>query len=259
VRRVDRSPTPPNWEEKLSYLALFGLLVCIGGTVYFLAQTVVSVLRGSTPAALTAGGLAVFSLGFVGAVSFTFLLSARQYAGWSGAGTVVRVHPAIAWSCGIALLGGAVGSSCFLFFVSRGLVNLPFATPGGGRVNRYLMISLLVLSVTGLIALVRSREPGYLRVGADGIEHADMFRTRRARWEDIAEVTDKADKRARNPIVFVVKGDKPVVVPNVDRYGSSGPVLYWMARHYWRHPESRDELTDGRALDRLRNEQFDQS
>lgn len=30
-----------------------------------------------------------------------------------------------------------------------------------------------------------------------------------------------------------------------------------MARHYWRHPEDRNELTDGRALDRLRNDQFE--
>jgi hypothetical protein len=119
------------------------------------------------------------------------------------------------------------------------------------------MISLPVLSVTGLIALLRNREPGYLRVGVDGIEHADMFRTRRARWEDIVDVTDKADKRARNPIVFVVKDAKPVVVPNADRYSSSGAALYWMTRHYWQHPENRDELVDGRALDRLRGEQFD--
>ena len=30
-----------------------------------------------------------------------------------------------------------------------------------------------------------------------------------------------------------------------------------MIRHYWKHPENRAELTDGRALERLRNEQFD--
>ncbi|MBJ7339779.1 hypothetical protein [Mycolicibacterium sp.] len=250
---------PPNWEEKLSPLALFGLLVAIAGIVYFAAQTVVSAARGSTPAALTAGGLAAFSLGFVGAIWSTFFLSARQCAGSSRAGTVVRIHPVIAWCCGVALVGGLVGSFCYLFFVSRGLASLPFATPGGERVNRYLMITLLVLTVTGLVALLRSREPGYLRMGVDGIEHANMFRSRRARWEDILAVTDKPDKRARNPIVFVVKDAKQVVVPNADRYGSSGAALYWMARYYWKHPEARDELTDGRALERLRDEKFDQS
>lgn len=258
MRRLGRSLTPPNWDEKLSPLALFGLLVFMVGVVYFVVQAVVSLEQGSVAAGLTTGGLAVFCVGFVGALSATYFLSARRYAEWSQAGTVVRIHPAIAWSYGIALLGGVVGSLCYLFFVSRGLASLPFATPGGERVNRYLMITLLVLSVTGLIALLRSREPGYLRVSVDGIEHADMFRKQSASWGDVVDVTDKSDKRARNPIVFAVKGSKQIVVPNADRFGSSGPALYWMVRHYWKHPESRDELGDGRALDRLRDEDFDQ-
>jgi hypothetical protein len=91
----------------------------------------------------------------------------------------------------------------------------------------------------------------------DGIEHANILRTRRSRWEDVVDILDKADKPARNPLVCVVRGAKPVVVPNADRFGSSGPALYWMTRHYWQQPKNRDELVDGRALDRLRGEQFD--
>jgi hypothetical protein len=160
------------------------------------------------------------------------LVSAKRCADWSGAGTTVRVNPVIAWFYGIALLGGVVGASCYLVFVSRGIVDLPFAASGGWSASRYLMAALLVISVTGLLALLRSREPGYLRVGVDGIEHADMFRTRIALWHDIVDITDIADKQARNPIVFVVKDAKPVVVPNADRFASSGAALYWMARHY---------------------------
>jgi hypothetical protein len=37
----------------------------------------------------------------------------------------------------------------------------------------------------------------------------------------------------------------------------NGAALYWMIRHYWLHPENRIELTDGRALERLRNEDFE--
>jgi len=258
MRRVDRSPTPENWVKGLSALAIFGLLVFVGGIVYFVAQTAVSIVRGSAPAAVTAGGLAIFTIGFVIALASTFVLPAKQFADWSRSGTIVRIHPAIAWAYGIALLGGAIGAACFLFFVSRGLVDMPYGTPGGGRVNRYLMIALLVLSITGLVALLRSREPGYLRVGLDGVEHADMFRTRTVPWENVVDVVDKADKRARNPVVLVMKDAEQVVIPNADRFGSSGPALFWMVRHYWKHPEARDELQDGRALDRLRSEDFEQ-
>jgi hypothetical protein len=111
--------------------------------------------------------------------------------------------------------------------------------------------------VPRLIAMLHTRQPGYLRFGVDSIEHADMRRTQTVRWEDVVDVSDEADRRTRNPIVFVVKHAKPVVVANADRLASSGPALYWMARHYWQHPATRDELSDGRALGRLRNEQFD--
>ena len=40
-------------------------------------------------------------------------------------------------------------------------------------------------------------------------------------------------------------------------YAPNGAALYWMVRHYWKHPEDRAELTDGRALERLRTEQFE--
>jgi hypothetical protein len=36
-----------------------------------------------------------------------------------------------------------------------------------------------------------------------------------------------------------------------------GTALRELVRFYWEHPESRGELTDGRALKRLADERFD--
>ncbi len=257
MRGLGQGPTPPNWTSKLAAVVVLGVLILGGGIVYYLAQTVIALQRGSVPAALTAGGLAVFCCGFGGALAVTVLVSAKRYADYSGAGTTVRSHPAIARSFGIALVGGAVGSSCYLVFVSFGTTELPLSAPGRDTVNRYLMITLLVLSLTGLFALIKRRETGYLRLGPDGVESADVLRNRTARWDDVLDIIDKAHRQTRNPIVFVVKDAKPVVVPNADRFASSGAALYWMVRHYWKHPENRAELTDGRALERLHNEQFE--
>jgi hypothetical protein len=206
---------------------------------------------------VTAGGLAVFFCGAAGAFCVTLVMSAERYADWSSAGITVRIHPAILWCYGIALIGAVIGSACYITFVSLGTVELPLATPGRETVNRYLMITLLVLSLTGLVAMLRRRGRAYLRIGPDGVESADILRTRTARWDDIVDITDKADRRARNPIVLIVKDAKPIVVLNADRFASSGAALYWMARHYWKHPENRDELTDGRALERLRDGAFE--
>ncbi|MEW5809547.1 MAG: hypothetical protein AB1925_08830 [Actinomycetota bacterium] len=202
------------------------------------------VQHASVTAALGSGGLAVFCTAGVAALLLTVRASAARYADWSEAGTTVRVHPAIAWMWSIALVGGAIGSAFTAWFGSV------------SAVSRYLLGSLLVLSVLGLCAFARTRETGYLRIGREGIAFGDILRTRIARWEQVEGITDHADTRARNPIALGLRDGKPIVVANADRFASSGPSLYWMVRHYWLHPEARDELTDGRALQRLRNHDF---
>ncbi|WP_156616969.1 hypothetical protein [Mycobacterium sp. 852014-52144_SCH5372336] len=256
MRRIEKPPPPRNWDNRLSALAKFGLLGFVGGVGYSVAQTVVALQRGSVLAALTSGGLTLFFSGALVTLATTWFSSPTKYAKSDTHGTTLRVNPLIAWCWSLTLVGAAIGSVCYFAFVSRGVAELPFATPGRDTVNRYLMITLLVLSLTGLVAMLRGRGVARLRIGPDVIEHADILRTRTARWADIVDIADVADKRTRNPIIFVLNDGKPIVVPNADRYEPGFGTLYWMVRHYWKHPEDRLELTDGRALERLRNEQF---
>lgn len=236
---------PPNWSRSLSPLAWFGAALLIGASVHFWIQTFAAAHRASVTGALGSGGLAVFCMGGIAALGVTFKASATRYSDWSEAGTTLRVHPAIAWTWSVALLGSAVGSA---FTIWVGSVS---------AVNRYLLGALLIVSVIGLFAIARSRGTGYLRIGPEGIASADIFRTRTAQWDEVHDITDTADTKARNPIAVRLRDTKPLVVANADRFASSGPTLYWMVRHYWLHPEARDELTDGRALQRLRNHDFD--
>ncbi|HJT95768.1 MAG TPA: hypothetical protein VJ777_28145, partial [Mycobacterium sp.] len=107
-------------------------------------------------------------------------------------------------------------------------------------------------------ALIVRRRTGYLRLAPHGIESADIRHTRNASWDDITDITDEAPKKtSHQPIVFGTRDAKPIVVNNASGYAPNGAALYWMIRHYWKHPENRDELADGRALERLRNEQFE--
>ncbi|HET6735449.1 PH domain-containing protein [Mycobacterium sp.] len=256
MRPIDALPPPPNWDARLSAMAKFGVLILAGGVVYSLAQTVIALQRGSALAALTAGGMTVTFSGFLATLAITWYAAPTHYAGSGDSGTTVRINPFILWCWGVTLVGAAIGSACYLALILRGLDELPLTTPGRATVTRYLMITLLVLSVTGLVAMLRRRGRAYLRIGPDEVEHADIFRTRTARWDDIVDISDKADRRTRNPVVFVLKDAKPIIVPNADRYETNFGALYWMVRHYWKHPENRDELSDGRALERLCNEQF---
>ena len=146
----------------------------------------------------------------------------------------------------------------YVIFVPRGQVHLPFtAAPGGARAM-FLMGSLSLITAIGLGTLIVRREPGYVRLTLDGLVNADVLRTRTTSWADITDITDTAPTRSPyQPMCVMVKGSKPIVISNLGGYAPSGAALYWMVRHYWKHPERRDELTDGRALERLRTEDFE--
>ena len=250
-------PTPPNWADRLPALAKFGFVVFVGGAIYSVAQAATAVHRGDYVAATITGGLAVFSSGAVLTIAVGRLRSNTPRVVSDAAGTTFRPDPAAIWLLVIALVGAMVSSAFYVIFVPQGQVDIPFTSPGGGRRSLSLMWALLILSVGGLVALVVRRRSGYLRLAPHGIENADIVHTRNASWEDITDITDQAPKKhSYQPIVFGMRDAKPIVVNNASGYASSGAALYWMVRHYWKHPEDRDELSDGRALERLRNEQF---
>lgn len=235
---------------------MFGLLLVAGGAVYSSAQAVIALMRGSMPAAFAAGGLATFFLGIGATLAFTWFGSSTRFATSDNTGTTLRINPYIPWSYGSALVGAVIGSASYLTFLSRGSTEIPLAAPGRDAITRYLMIGLLILSLVGLVALLRRRGAAYLRLSPVGIESADIFRTRSARWGDILDITDQADNRSRNPIVFVLADAKLIVVPNADRYAPTFGTIYWMARHYWRHPADRTELTSEAALARFHSGKF---
>ncbi|QZT60573.1 hypothetical protein [Mycolicibacterium austroafricanum] len=253
MRQLDSAPPPPNWRPNLTAWTWFGVVVFVVGALYCVVRAATSVAQGSTLGALIAGGLAVMCVGGLAAFAVTFTVSAAHYRESVDSATTLRVNPAIAVLYGIALAGAVLGSSLYVTFSTRESVRVLF---GGGVVFRSLMAALLALSLLGLIGLVRSREPGRLSLTPAGVEHANLLGSRSAVWDQITDIADAAGNRAMNPIVITVRDAKPIVVSNADRYGDGGPAVYWMVRHYWSHPDDRDELTDGRALARLREGQF---
>ncbi|MDQ2638886.1 MAG: hypothetical protein M3Y83_18655 [Actinomycetota bacterium] len=226
--------------------------------MYSAAQTATALNRGDFVATTITGGLAVCSLGLVLAIVVGKVRSNTLRGIADATGTTLRPDPVAVWLIGISFVGALVSSASFVTFVSLGEADVPFNSPGREWRALALMSALLVLSAGGLIALIKRRGSGYLVLGPLGFENSDIVHTRKGTWDEVLDVTDQApQKPSRHPICIVMKDDKPIVVQNASGYAPSGAALYWMVRHYWKHPENRGELTDGRALDRLRNEQFD--
>lgn len=90
-----------------------------------------------------------------------------------------------------------------------------------------------------------------------GFELANLVLTQQGTWDEVVDITDEyPGKQGRYLTVFVMNEGKPKVLTNTGGVAPSGAALYWMIRHYWKNPENRAELTDGRAIERLRTEQF---
>jgi hypothetical protein len=133
-----------------------------------------------------------------------------------------------------------------------------FPTMGGKITSVALAAAISVTAAVGLISVWRRGGVGYVRLAPADIEIADIFTTTSVAWNDVETIDDYAEsKKTRKAVVIKQAGGTESVIDGADFYVPNGAGLYWAVRHYWRHPEDRPELGDGRALQRLSEGQFD--
>ncbi|MUL81817.1 MULTISPECIES: hypothetical protein [unclassified Mycolicibacterium] len=112
---------------------------------------------------------------------------------------------------------------------------------------------------TGLVAgwfwFVFKRQGGssYLLLTPEGFEFPNLGSLNSGEWDDIAAVTDKlpTEERFWTPMVITMKDGSILAMDSPGSYTPKGIALIELMQFYWRHPEQRNEFTDGRALDRL--------
>lgn len=116
-------------------------------------------------------------------------------------------------------------------------------------------------AVWALIIAWRRGGIGYVKLAPSGLDIADIKNTEFVSWDDVLAVADhsESNKKTRKAIVLRLRDGTEKTIDGADFYVPNGVGLYWMVRHYWRHADDRAELTDGRALGRLREGRFDTS
>jgi hypothetical protein len=145
----------------------------------------------------------------------------------------------------------------FVIFVPRGVIDIPMSR-GLQILSPVLMGFAVIVAIVGLISAWRRGGMGYLKLTRSGIDNANIAFTKSVDWDDIVDITDSAEtKRTRKAIVLCLQDGSEEVIEGADLYVPRGAALYWMVRHYWRHPDDRSELTDGRAMDRLNDGRFE--
>lgn len=218
---------------------------------------VVAALRGNFLTTGVAFGWAVFLLTFSAAVLLVGL--SRTDAQLVSDSTGLTVLPDRRFS--VLILVGVVVliPSSLVFAVSAPFGAIEFADSKGLRtIGAGFAAIVAVVALLGLITAWRRGGVGHVKLTPAMIETADIVAKRAFEWDDVIDVVDHAESRkTRRAVVLRLRDGSEEVIDIADVYLPRGVALYWLVRHYWRHPEDRMELVDARAPTRLRDGQFD--
>lgn len=144
--------------------------------------------------------------------------------------------------------------SVYVIFTPLGRVDIP--VPHGMR--PYFLFVCGVGALWGLPSLGAMLGHGgvsYLRLTAEGFEIWQGLTSQGGTWSEVRDVSASAPGRPwpTRGTLFLLGADGEARSLVADSYTPGGHALREWVRFYWSHPEHRAELTDDRALERLRS------
>ncbi|MDQ2638198.1 MAG: hypothetical protein M3Y83_15120 [Actinomycetota bacterium] len=235
-------------------------IACSVPLVYFIVRGTLAAVRGNYLTTILVFGMSSFPVLLM--VALTLAAAGKTRMRTTSDATGLTVWPDKRFSAltltGVTLL--APTSALFAYLMPRGVIDIPMSR-GMQIFYPPMFMAASVIAVGGLVAVVRHGGLGHLKFTPAMIDIVDARRTRTLEWDDIVDVTDhsesKEGKSAGRSAVLCLRDGSERVIGNLSLYVPTGVPLYWLVRHYWRHPEDRLELVDGRAAERLRDGRFD--
>jgi hypothetical protein len=243
---------------KVLPIAILCGLFC--GTLGMLSAvwTVVCIGHGDFLTAAVTLGIAAFCFGFI--IPFFKVIpgNVAPRAKFDDEGTTFRPDGCIDIPIQISVLGLVVASALFTIFAPLGKVNIP--VPHSMRYSIPFTSAVVVLIGVPLVwRSLRRGSTKYLRLTPAGFELEQGWRSASGDWAQVQDVTDQAPGQhapTPNAIVMVMAdGSAPTLAAG--SMTPDGTALRVLVRFYWKRPEFRGELTDGRALKRLADERFE--
>lgn len=244
---------------KVSLPAIFGaLLFGFTGTLAT-AWAVVSIGRGHYLSVLVVFGFALMCLGF--SVPLLKVIPGRvsPRAEWNELGTTFRPDRGIEVPAIMGTFAGVIAGALFAILFPLGRIDVP--VPDGLRfLLPFISAMLAVVGLPILWQVTRSGGIYRLQMGPDGfVVNAGGKRPQSGVWAQVVDVTDTVPGRTAaddpNSVVIVLADDSVIKLPAAS-FTPDALALRRLVHFYWQHKSNRDELTDGRALERLRTENF---
>jgi hypothetical protein len=214
----------------------------------------VSVGRGEYLSAIVALGAAIFSCGMIAMLAIVASRRVTPHVTCDEDGILIRPDRRVDGLLMASTFAGFVAMALYAIFTPLGALNIR-APRGNGQ---YLLLICAAAALVGIFTLrqiIARRGTSYLHMTEDGIETGNTMTSVERSWDEVADITDRP-RKARRPsgTTYITTADGHTRVLPSDWYTPGGYALRELVRFYWQHPEARDELTDGRAEQRLEAE-----
>ncbi|MCT7657688.1 hypothetical protein [Mycobacterium deserti] len=218
---------------------------------FCVAWAFIFVERTEFLSAVVAFGFALFTLGLVVMLATVAMRKVTPRVTRDQGGVTVRPDRKVDGYQVASTLGAFVSMAIYAIFAPLDMIDI--AVPRGNE--RYLVIVCAAAVLLGLFSLrqiIRRRGTSYLRMTTDGIEVGNTLTSVERSWDDVADIADRPPKaRHRTGTTYITTADGRTRVLPSDWYTPGGHALRESLCFYWRHPEHREELADGRAVERL--------
>ena len=219
--------------------------------LFCLAWAFIYVARGELLSAVVALGFAFLSLGLVLMLAIITSRKVEPRVKREDGGILVRPDRRVDYLLVAATFGGFVAMACYAIFAPLGMIAI--RVPRNDE--RYFVVACAAAVLVGVFSLkqiIRRRGTSYVRMTVHGLETGNTVSSADRSWDEMTDVADRP-LYARRPTgaTYITTADGRTRVLPTDWYTPGGDALREWVRFYWKHPEDRGELTDGRALQRL--------
>ncbi|KKF02808.1 hypothetical protein [Mycolicibacterium obuense] len=208
--------------------------------------------RLEVPSALVALGGSIFCLGFVIPAFKSVPGRVKPRVRSDSDGTTFLPDRGIEIPLQVGMAGALMSSVLVLILLPAGRLAIP--VPPNMRYALPFTASFLVVGIVPMLwRNLRRSSMSRLRLTERGFEYLEGWRPQSADWSSVEDVTSQAPQPKKSPpsAIVVILSDDTVLSFTASSYTPGGVALRNLVQFYWRHPEARGELTDGRAAERL--------
>lgn len=237
--------------------ALPGYLISIPLGLIAIWWAVTCIGRGDLITAVVSFGLGVAFLSMTVPPTRSIAGRIEPRVTGTGEGTTFRPDLVFEIATGVMILAAVLSCALIAIFGPLGKINIPIVHSARYSLP-FVAGAVALMGIPTIWLMIRRGGIKYLRLTPAGYEVAEGYKLECGAWSEVVDVTSavpRSNRQVPNALVLM-KSDGTAAVLAAGAITPGGGDLRELVRFYWQHPGCRDELTDGRAPERLRSKSF---